>query len=74
MTEFEEKYLEELKKQHKYYEDLNEEIKRQNEEYINSIRERERKEEEQQKAITKYGLILVGLIIAPLLLFLPCLF
>ena len=59
MTEFEEKYLEE--------------IKRQNDEYLNYLKGLERKEEEKQKAVTKYGLFLVGLIVVPLLLFLPCL-
>ena len=59
MTEFEEKYLEELKKQ--------------NDEYLDYLKGLERKEEEKQKAVTKYGLFLVGLIVVPLLLFLPVL-
>lgn len=59
MSEFEEKYLEEVKKQC--------------EEYLNYLKERERKEEEQQKAIAKYGLFFAGLMFLAIIISLPLL-
>lgn len=56
MTEFEEKYLEELKRQH-------EENMKFNKEFYGD-----------PEAIRKYVLILLGLMLIPILIFLPCFF